>query len=90
LRKREVILSKFYCTQCGKEGIPLARSKGKQREPGHLKNLWCPHCRQTNNFVEIKPYGEYTKECFDLEFKLNNFTVEGKRKEDWKELLKNE
>ena len=33
--------SKFFCTKCGKEGIPVQRKCGQDREGGHLKKLSC-------------------------------------------------
>ena len=31
----------FYCTKCGKKGMPLARRKSNVKEKGHMKKLWC-------------------------------------------------
>ena len=38
---RHIILSDFYCTKCGIKGIPVFRTVGTEREPGHLKKLFC-------------------------------------------------
>ena len=38
---RNISLSDFYCTKCGTKGIPCFRTVGKEREPGHLKKLFC-------------------------------------------------
>ena len=27
--------SRFFCTECGNEGLPIMRPKGQMREPGH-------------------------------------------------------
>ena len=35
---RNITLSDFYCTKCGMKGIPVFRTIGQEREPGH-------HCR---------------------------------------------
>lgn len=65
--------SKFYCTKCGKEGIPIARKKGQERKSGHLKKLYCLFCGEEVNHVEIKMYGDYTYEDFLEEFQSGRF-----------------
>ena len=72
------ITSEFYCTKCGRKGIPIARKKGQQREPGHLKKLYCLYCQQEINHVEIRPYGSYKYEDFLEEYNLGRF-FEGHR-----------
>ena len=69
----------FYCTRCGRQGIPVFRNKGKLREKGHLKTLFCIYCNDTVNHVEIKPDERYTSEDFRTEFEYHNFDAEGKR-----------
>lgn len=69
---------KFYCTKCGKEGIPIVRKKASQREPGHLKNLYCLYCKEETNHAECRPIGKYTYDDFRLEFDLGRF-VDGKK-----------
>lgn len=52
--------SSFYCTECGNKGIPVIRKKGQLRKSGHLKKLYCLHCRKETNHVEIKEcLGDY-------------------------------
>ena len=46
----------FYCTKCGKKGMPLARRKSNVKEKGHMKKLWCLHCKEEVNHVEIRPF----------------------------------
>lgn len=70
--------SDFYCTECGNKGIPIMRRPGGQREAGHLKNLYCIHCRKETNHAEIRPFGSYTYEDFEMEFRLGRF-VQGKK-----------
>lgn len=60
--------SRFFCTKCGYEGIPLPRKMGNRRETGHLKDLYCPHCQENTNHCEIKPEGYYTVENFYYDF----------------------
>jgi hypothetical protein len=85
-RRTPTTVSDFYCTQCGKQGIMIPRKVNAQREAGHLKRMYCLHCRQEHNFVEIRPFGmEYRYEDFLLEFENGNFGADGLRKEEWKQ-----
>lgn len=77
-RKKENTVNDFYCTKCGKRGIPLVRKAGKQKEQGHLKNLFCIYCQEETNHVELRPFGSYRLEDFLEEFELGRF-VDGKR-----------
>lgn len=43
----------FYCCNCGRLGLPIARPAARKRERGHLKNLYCIHCRTEYNHAEI-------------------------------------
>ena len=70
--------SRFFCTQCGREGIPVQRKKGQEREGGHLKKLYCLYCKEEVNHVEVRPFGDYNYEDFLEEFKLGRF-VNGER-----------
>ena len=45
-------MSDFYCTKCGNLSMSLPRAKKKQREAGHLKNLYCPWCKGEYNHWE--------------------------------------
>ena len=71
--RKEITTSDFYCVQCGKKGIPIARRTGSQREAGHLKKLYCPYCKEETNHAEIRPFGAYNYEDFELEFRLGRF-----------------
>ncbi len=70
--------SNFYCTKCGKLGIPIMRLGNKYREGGHLKKLYCLYCKEETNHCEIRPVGQYTYEDFKEEFDLGRF-VDGQR-----------
>lgn len=72
-------VSRTRCTQCGKEGICIPRRAGQQREAGHLKNIYCLYCKKETNHVEIRPFGSYRDEDFDLEFKTGRFLEDGTR-----------
>ena len=43
----------FFCCNCGRLGLPIARPAARKRERGHLKNLYCVYCKQEYNHVEI-------------------------------------
>ena len=77
-KNQEITSSDFYCTRCGRKGIPIARKVGKQREAGHLKKLYCMYCKEEINHAEIRPFGDYNYEDFKLEFDLGRF-VEGNK-----------
>lgn len=65
--------SHFYCTQCGKMGIPIQRKKGQERKSGHLKKLYCLYCGKEVNHVEIRENDNYTYNDFLEEFNLGRF-----------------
>ena len=65
--------SRFFCTKCGREGIPILRKKGQLREPGHLKKLFCIYCQKVVNHAEIREIGGYTEEDFRQEFESGLF-----------------
>ncbi len=79
--------SNFYCTCCGSKGIPIVRKTSKQKEPGHLKKLYCLNCKTEQNMVEIKSNSKYTVEDFYLEFENGNF-LNGQRILPFKQFLK--
>ena len=86
-KSKEITISDFYCVHCGKKGIDIPRKIGKQREAGHLKKLYCIHCKETWNAAEVRGFGEYTKEDFDMEFHYHNFDEEGNRIMPYKQFL---
>ncbi len=71
--------SKFFCVACGEEGIPIARRKGREREPGHLKKLFCLNCHKETNHAEVREFSRYSYEDFLLEFENGNFSEAGDR-----------
>lgn len=93
MRNNKFIESEFYCTQCGTKGIPVLRTRGKEREAGHLKKLFCLTCGKEQNHVECKPWTKYTHEDFLFEFEHHNFSEDGLRKMTYgqlKEKVRNE
>lgn len=72
--------SDMYCTQCGKKNIPVQRNAGREREPGHLKRMFCVFCGKEVNMVEVRDFGVgYTLEDFRFEYENNNFDINGLR-----------
>lgn len=53
--KMSFTISKFKCLDCGNEMF-VSRRKGKQRENGHIKDIWCPYCGEVKKMVESKNY----------------------------------
>jgi len=79
--------SDFYCTQCGNKTLPIVRQKGRDREGGHLKKLYCVYCQRENNCAEIRPFGRYQLQDFITEFEGHNFASDGTRKTPYKQFL---
>lgn len=84
---RDIIISDFYCVKCANKGIPIVRVHGQEREPGHLKKLFCLFCQEETNMVEVKPSGKYTLNTFLIEYNFHNFDENGNRKEPYKNFL---
>lgn len=84
---RNLFLSDLYCTKCGLKSIPIFRQAGKEREPGHLKKVFCVHCQEETNMAEIRPYGTYNLNDFWAEYEYGNFDKNGNRKEPWKQFI---
>lgn len=79
-------LSDFYCTCCGRKGIPILRKTGQEREPGHLKKLYCLYCQEEKNMVEIRQGGKYTLLDFEMEYHGGNFK-DGVRLKPYKQFI---
>ncbi len=60
--------------------MPIQRKQGQQREPGHLKKLYCIYCGEEVNHAEIREIGGYTVEDFKREYAMGRF-VDGQRVE---------
>lgn len=52
MKRQTMVESDFYCTECGNKGIPLPRSKNRQRAYGHIKDLYCCQCRKITKHKE--------------------------------------
>ena len=48
---RHISISNLLCPCC-KNKFPIPRVKGKYREKGHIKTVWCPFCKEEKNMEE--------------------------------------
>lgn len=69
----------FYCTCCGRRGIPIGRNMGNLKEKGHLKKLFCVNCNREVNHAEVIENSQYDRLTFIDEFKSGNFDHDGNR-----------
>lgn len=53
MKRRNYVISYFICENCNMS-FPLPRLKSRQRENGHIKDIWCPYCKGESKFLEIK------------------------------------
>lgn len=54
-------IHEFRCMKCGQAGIPLARRSGHQHAKFHRKKLYCIHCKEEVNHIEIKSEEELSE-----------------------------
>lgn len=73
MRINNFSVSEFYCVQCGNKGMPIPRTEAKKREFGHMKKLYCLHCKEEVNHIEIVQFGTYTKEQFKKDYEAGKF-----------------
>ena len=67
-------MHRFFCIQCGKEGIPIPRKQGHQHTRFHRKKLYCPYCKVEINHVECKSDEDVYE--FKLDFEEGVFADE--------------
>lgn len=53
MSNRNLEISQFVCPDCGLI-MPLPRRHGKERETGHIKDLFCPRCGKIEKMLEYK------------------------------------
>lgn len=73
-------ISSFYCTKCASK-IELPRKSSKKREKGHLKKIYCIHCKEDINHYEVRDN--------DMDFDLEEFKTkiqEGFYNESYKKI----
>lgn len=65
---------RFFCINCGNEGIPLARSISLIKSAEHRKKLYCIYCKCYVNHIECR--NETEIELFKENFKNGVFKEE--------------
>lgn len=65
------------CLNCGKAAYSLPRKVSHQYKRGHMKKLYCPHCKQEINCVECFD----DTDIFNFKIKFENGEYENERKE---------
>ena len=65
---------RFYCPQCGLENFSLPRRDSLKHEKFHRKKLYCYHCKEELDCIEIRN----DEELFEFRemFNNGNFTEE--------------
>jgi len=58
MKRKSFVISYFICQKCNNT-FPLPRFKNSQRENGHIKDIWCPWCKDESKFLEIKDKQAY-------------------------------
>lgn len=72
-RRNKMEIHRFFCTECGLEGIPILRPQDTKRELLHLKKLHCVNCGYNTNHVEISPNGFYEVSDFEKDLTIGKF-----------------
>lgn len=55
MKKRDITERRFKCCKCGYICIAFKKSNRRTSE-GHLKNLYCPFCKTTHNFIQLSKW----------------------------------
>ena len=66
----------FYCINCGRKGIPIARKVGQLHGEFHRKKLYCIFCKTEVNHIEVRNQEE--KEIFMEAYKNGEYKEEAK------------
>ena len=53
MKRKSYNISYFICPEC-ENSLPLPRFKGKKRERGHIKSLYCVYCNNVVKTTEIR------------------------------------
>ncbi len=49
--KGNMYISHLKCPECGLD-FPIPRYRGRKREEGHIKDLYCPRCKAVRKMIE--------------------------------------
>lgn len=73
--------SRFICLHCLREGIGGIQRGGHQREKSHIKDLYCPFCKEETKHLEVR-YCDNFLEMMDKGAELHKqyYSTEGEKK----------
>ena len=57
MKKHKYKIRVFQCPDCGNIAY-AGKSCGRMTAPGHRKYLWCAHCKEVRNMVQIEKLEE--------------------------------
>lgn len=55
MNKNKYSISRFECPDCG-SNMFVPRQKSRKRKNGHVKDLYCPNCKEEKKMIEVKDY----------------------------------
>lgn len=53
MSKQKYTISQCVCPDCNNI-FPIPRRKNRRREKQHIKDLWCPYCKEVKKMVEYR------------------------------------
>lgn len=53
MKKRIMAERRFKCTEC-KAVMTAYKSASRKTADGHIKTMWCPWCKKTNDFIQFR------------------------------------
>lgn len=53
MRKRKYTISRLMCPGC-ENYFPIPRKTNRTRELDHIKDIYCPFCRQVQKMTEVR------------------------------------
>ena len=74
-----IFVHDFYCTCCGRKGIPVGKDRGVISEKGNLRKIICQYCNREVNHAEVVENSQYDRIAFFDEFNSGNFDRNGDR-----------
>ena len=54
-RRNDNVIMSYQCKYCGNK-VTVPRQLGRLRGVGHIKDMWCPFCKENSKFIEIGIY----------------------------------
>lgn len=54
MKRKQTVIHDFYCMNCGKKAIPLARAASMRHSKHHRKQMYCIWCKETVNMIECR------------------------------------